>query len=94
MNGAWWVSFLACYGHTTLESSFEDRVETVNLALSGTVPFGEILELFNMVVPSYSHALNDDVVGTFFQVLTFNSTLTSLKLLKSTKVTNGLSQAP
>ena len=46
-----------------------------------------------MVVPSYSLALDDKVVGTFFQVFTFNSTVTSLRLLKSTKVTNRLSKA-
>lgn len=46
-----------------------------------------------MAVPSYSLELDDEVVGTFFQVLTFNSTVTSLKLLKSTKVTNWLPQA-
>ena len=35
-----------------------------------------------MVVPSYSLALNDEVVGTFFQALTYNSTVTSLKVLR------------
>ena len=36
------LSFLAYYGHTTLESSFEDRVETVNLPLSGTSPLAGV----------------------------------------------------
>ena len=53
----------------------------------------ESLELTDVVVPSYSLALDDKVVGTFFQVFTFNSTVTSLRLLKSTKVTNRLSKA-
>ena len=53
----------------------------------------ESLELTDVVVPSYSLALDDKVVGTFFQVFTFNSTVTSLRLLKSTKVTNRLSHA-
>ena len=55
--------------------------------------FGESLQLVNMVVPSCSLALDDEVIGTFFQALTFNSTITKLKLLKSTKVTNLLAQA-
>ena len=54
--------------------------------------FGESLELVDMVVPSCSLGLDDEVIGTFFQALTFNSTVTKLKLLKSTKVTNLLAQ--
>jgi len=72
---------------------FRGSSQDCQLTFERYCTFGESLELVDMVVPSYFLALDDEVVGTFFQVGTFNSTVTNLKLLKSTKVTNRLSQA-
>ena len=69
----------------------ECKTCSADLYLKLAHTFGESLQLFDMVVRHVSSFRENELIGTFFQALSVNSTVTKLKILEwgfSTEATN------